>query len=334
LKILISSHAFAPSVGGIETVSSILARQWKLQGHEIEIVTETPGELEWEGLPVHRRLSPLALRRKVCSADFYLQNHISARSLLPAFGSGTKTVILHQSSLWHWDARAGFRGRLKQVIAEQYQNLAISRSIAKALPENTPITGNPYDDQMFRIYPDLFREREIIFVGRLVSDKGADLLLAALRLLVARSAHSSVNLRLTIVGTGPEEGALRAGAEGLDVVFAGMLQGENLAQALNRHKVLVIPSIWPEPFGIVALEGAACGCLVIGSDQGGLPEAIGPAGVTFPNGNVEALADCIQNALGGSISIDQNAVREHLAHHTSAAFAERILNFATSSSEV
>jgi glycosyltransferase involved in cell wall biosynthesis len=63
---------------------------------------------------------------------------------------------------------------------------------------------------------------------------------------------------------------------------------------MNRHRILVVPSIWEEPFGIVALEGIASGCLAIGSEGGGLADAIGACGMTFPNGDSTALAALLE----------------------------------------
>lgn len=316
-------------MGGIETVSAILAREWTRVGHSVEIVTQTPGQPEWEGLPVYRNLSAYALRRKVRAVDLYLQNHISLRSLLPAAACGTRIAVLHQTYLWPWDRRPGLVGRIKRLVARRLHNLAISQAVAKALPMHTPITGNPYDAATFRVDPEIARTRDIIFAGRLVSDKGVDLLLSALRLLKENPAFSAEGVRLTIVGSGPEERTLRGAAADLPVTFVGQLEARALAETLNRHSVLVIPSLWPEPFGIVALEGAACGCWVIGSDQGGLPEAIGPCGSTFPNGDVHALAECILRALDDSNRPSSAAVREHLQSHAPGVFAERILKLAT-----
>ncbi|HCN76524.1 MAG TPA: glycosyl transferase family 1, partial [Verrucomicrobiales bacterium] len=77
-------------------------------------------------------------------------------------------------------------------------------------------------------------------------------------------------------------------------------------------------------FGIVALEGAASGCVVVASDGGGLPEAAGPCGIIFESGNVENLARCLKTAL------EQGApdAREHLQRHQRArivASFERML---------
>jgi glycosyltransferase involved in cell wall biosynthesis len=53
---------------------------------------------------------------------------------------------------------------------------------------------------------------------------------------------------------------------------------------------MVIPSRWREPFGVVALEGLACGCVVLASDGGGLPDAVGPAGLLFKRGRLADLS--------------------------------------------
>ena len=86
---------------------------------------------------------------------------------------------------------------------------------------------------------------------------------------------------------------------GLDdqVQFRGAQSGAELAATLNQHQILVVPSKYDEPFGVVALEGIACGCAVIGSSGGGLPEAIGPCGITFSNGDIGALESAMERLL-------------------------------------
>jgi glycosyltransferase involved in cell wall biosynthesis len=126
-----------------------------------------------------------------------------------------------------------------------------------------------------------------VFLGRLVSDKGADLLLEAIALFAPPRPT------LTIIGSGPEQASLRHRVRDLQiadsVVFSGPLEGEALVRSLHAHQVMVIPSVWEEPFGMVALEGIACGCVVLASDGGGLPDAVGAAGLLFQRGDVESL---------------------------------------------
>jgi glycosyltransferase involved in cell wall biosynthesis len=166
----------------------------------------------------------------------------------------------------------------------------------------------------------------LLFVGRLVSDKGVDLLLDTMALLADRGQRP----RLTVVGEGPERGPLIAQAERLgltaQVSFAGLQTGEQLVRTMNAHRVLVVPSRYEEPFGIVALEGIACGCLVVGSAGGGLKEAIGPCGMTFANGDREGLAQALERALqsaaDGQAPLSSEAVA-HLNLHSSGEVLAR-----------
>jgi glycosyltransferase involved in cell wall biosynthesis len=108
------------------------------------------------------------------------------------------------------------------------------------------------------------------------------------------------------------------------VTFAGVRRDEALVRELNRHKIMVAPSTYHEPFGIVALEGIACGCVVVGSERGGLREAIGPCGPTFPNGDAAALAECLRELLTdeGKIRAYRDRAPEHLARFTKQGVSE------------
>ena len=204
------------------------------------------------------------------------------------------------------------------------------QEVAAVIGFNAPseVIPNPYDDTAFVEDIHSSRERDLVFVGRLVSDKGVDLLLEALALLRERGLEPA----LTIVGGGPEESALKARVDELklagQVCFAGVRRGADLTAVLNRHRILVVPSRWNEPFGIVALEGMACGCVVVGSEGGGLPEAIGPGGVTFPNGDVAALAERLAMLLTHpeQLAHYQSAGRAHLARHRPDAVATAYLH--------
>ncbi len=153
------------------------------------------------------------------------------------------------------------------------------------------------------------------------------MLLEALGLLRAQG----LTPRLTVIGDGPERASLQQLARDLQVedtvTLVGAKNGDELVRLLNRHQILVVPSRWAEPFGIVALEGLACGCVVVGSEGGGLPDAIGPGGPTFPNGDAPALAQALAGLLTDPAR--QAAYREqaadHLARHTPAAVANAYL---------
>ena len=276
---------------------------------------------------ITRKPSITELFRLLRWCDLFFQNNISLRSLIPALLLKKPTLVVHQTWLRSTRGEMTWNNRIKQLLLPRVTNVAISKSVADGISGHSFVIGNPYDDAVFRLARNVARDKNFIFVGRLVSDKGADLLLQALKLL----QNDGLTPDLTIVGSGPEEQNLRQLAVelGLDrqVTFAGQKSGAALAEFLNRHRILVVPSRWTEPFGIVALEGIACGCVVIGSEKGGLKEAIGPCGVTFENGNVRALADQLKRLLNDpdrQINLRQHAA-EHLAKFQSDAVAAAYL---------
>lgn len=305
MKILFSSYTFAPNVGGIESVSAILAENFAEAGYEIEVVTETLDEenvqrptpnvqrpMSESNFRLTRRPSVEQLLRLVSWCDLLFQNNISLRSLIPALLLRKRAIVVHQTWL-----RSGWSDRIKRALLPRVTNVAISEAIRDHINVPARVVGNPFDDRVFRLVPGAARDKTLVFVGRLVSDKGLDVLLQALKHLQRENLRPD----LTIIGSGPEEQTLRRLATdlGLDrqVIFAGKQSGDELARLLNQHRILVVPSRWPEPFGVVALEGIACGCVVVGSSGGGLSEAIGPCGNTFENGDERALVDCLRNLL-------------------------------------
>lgn len=96
------------------------------------------------------------------------------------------------------------------------------------------------------------------------------------------------------------------------------MSGRELVAELNRHRYLLVPSLWKEPFGIVALEGMACGCWPIVVDGGGLPEAIGNLGTVFTRGDVNDLSEKMLSVKRKNVLLtDQwTDVQQHLREHT------------------
>ena len=287
MKILFTSHSFHPSLGGIETVSDILARYFVSAGHSVRLITQAIGDAE-----THKQLYPFSVVRKPsCSelvdcyrwADIIFQNNIEVRQLWPLLFLRRPCVISLHTWVRSIDGQRGWRHRLKLLALRRADRLiACSNAIRLDTESRAMVIGNPYNDGMFRRLSHVARRHAIVFLGRLVSDKGADMLVQAF------AALQPTDWTLTMIGLGPELPRLQALVAELgvnnSVHFLGALQGESLAEVLNQHEILVVPSRWREPFGIVVLEGLACGCVVLTSDGGGLPDAVGPAGVLFRRG--------------------------------------------------
>ena len=327
MKILLSSHSFAPSVGGIETCSLTLAREFRRTGHEVRIVTQSiSNEPEGDhGFNVLRQ----PLRGELISAirwcDVFYQNNISLQTGWPLLVIRKPWFVTTQTWLGQNDQAIGRIGKMKRYMLRYAHNIYISDAIAKHVGHPGPVLGNPYDHETFRLYPGGARNRDLVFLGRLVSDKGCDLLMDALRLMKAEAFQPTA----TIIGDGPERIALEKqivdSSLKSQIRFVGKMSGDALATELNRHRVIVIPSRWNEPFGIVALEGMACGCIPVVSSGGGLPEATGALGVVFPNGDVNALVDSIKSTLNvGNASRYEFA--NHLARFEATAVAQRYLD--------
>ncbi|HKV06554.1 MAG TPA: glycosyltransferase family 4 protein [Thermoanaerobaculia bacterium] len=320
MKILMGSPAFLPHVGGLEINVANLARGIARQGHEVAVVTTTPGDGP-DGLPfpVVRNPSPREFLRWVRWCDVFFQANVSLKTLWPLLLVHRPWVVSHHSWYRRPDSRIAWQDRTKRLLLRfAAASIAVSRAIADDLETPSVVIPNPYRDDLFRRRPEIERTGDLVFVGRLVSDKGVDVLLDALALL----GREGLRPRLTVIGDGPEsqplrEQAARLGISG-QVELLGTRTGEELVELLNRHRILVAPSRYNEPFGIVALEGIACGCVVVGSEGGGLKDAIGPCGKTFRNGDPEDLAQALGDLLRRPEAHAEllSHAGEHLAEHS------------------
>jgi len=146
-----------------------------------------------------------------------------------------------------------------------------------------------------------------VYLGRLAREKGVDVLLRAFAALVAHVPDA----RLRIVGAGPLDAVLRAEAERLGlgsvVEFVGQASREQVDAELESAWALVAPSLWAEPFGIIALEALARGVPVIATKGGGFEETVNEpsTGILVPPGEERALADALREVATGAAFPEQ-----------------------------
>ena len=332
MNILFCSVPFRPSVGGIETVSALLAERFQRSGHRVVLVTQTASDvLDTDAFEVVRQPSAQRLFALVRWAEVVFHNNISLRFAWPQLLLRRPWVVAHHT----WIPTRGLAARLKRWVLPQARHIAVSQAVADSLGVPCAVVPNPYADDVFARIEGIARERELVFVGRLVSDKGVDLLIDALALLARRGRH----VRLTVVGDGPEHAALRRQAKALNVAdrvdFVGRRVGPVLVATLNSHQVLVVPSVWEEPFGVVVLEALACGCVPLVTRSGGLPDAVGACGVVLPHSDRRALAATLANGidalLGDPESLDhyRQQVAVQLERHTRDRVARDYLQVLT-----
>ena len=159
------------------------------------------------------------------------------------------------------------------------------------------------------------RQFTIGYIGRIVPEKGIDILLRA-------AARVDGDWRLRVVGGGSARDAMRALAIALNVdervEFAGQLPSAELPAEYHKLDVLVLPSLtrpnWKEQFGRVLVEAMASGVPIIGSDSGAIPGVIGAAGRIVPEGDAEALARALAQLR------DQPRLRRELSEQGRARF--------------
>ncbi len=175
----------------------------------------------------------------------------------------------------------------------------VPRSIVHVLPNGVDPSNLGRPKQLVPGKPDTVSgEKTVFFIGRLVPEKGVQVLLEAIALLLPHIPE----LKLLVGGIGPYEAYLRSKVRELGlndrVVFLGYLDESRRNQYLKLADVAVFPSLY-EPFGIVALEAMAAQVPVIVSDTGGLSEVVshGMDGYKAPPGRPDLLAYYIREIL-------------------------------------
>jgi glycosyltransferase involved in cell wall biosynthesis len=224
---------------------------------------------------------------------------LAARTRLPL------VTTLHGTDVRLARSRPAARSACARVLRASARVTAVSgwladqaAGFAPGLARPISVAPMPVDDLAFSPGSGGRPRDELLFVGRLDRQKGAEVALAAL----ARLTGPAAALCLRIVGTGPEEPALRrlAGELGLAdrVRWDGQLPQAELAGRYRRAAVLVVPGR-DEGLGLVAVEGQLSGAPVVAAASGGLLDVVadGRTGRTFPPGDPDALARTVEAVL-------------------------------------
>lgn len=294
MQILIFTTVFYPLRGGIENLTLNLCKEFIGKGHEVKVIayqkqTDALPDIEVHYAPGFAKMLELFLWCKI----YYMPN-ISLKGIWPLLISPRKRWVVSQND-FSLTNKKNLLSLIKLfMIRFASENISVSKSIATSLGTPSEIIYNCYDNEVFKIDPQVEKTLDFVFVGRLVSQKGCDTLIRACYDL-------KLPFKLTIIGDGPELERLKIMAQQLElsehITFTGTLKSTEITAVLNRHKVMIIPSNGKEGFGIVALEGLACGCRIIASDSGGLAEAVGDFGQLFQPGDVHQLNGLLKEAL-------------------------------------
>jgi glycogen synthase len=241
------------------------------------------------------------------------------------FGRHQGWVQKHPQSHIHAAERAMVRRADEVITCSHYMRSHVAR-IFGVSPAGVTVIPNGIDPRDLEpVVCDLGAlraryagpdERLVLLVGRLVYEKGFHLALDALAPVIRRLG----DVRFVVAGTGTAEAELKHQARRLGLARHGSFLGwvgDDMLHSLYRVADLcIVPSIY-EPFGLVALEAMASGCLCVVADTGGLREVVpgdGTVGLRFPSRDSAALGAVLGRVLTDDAARVQliSEAREHV----------------------
>ena len=325
MKILFWTPLFWPDIGGIEVLAMNTLPALRDRGHQCIVVAshrhrQQPDRMNWKGTPVYRfpfwaalakrdlglmmkirkDLIELKLALQADLLHIHFSGYTAYFQLATAHAHPVPVLVTLHSSLA--DCKAGpdtllgkFLRTADWITAVSHATLLDVRGILPEITKRSSVIYGCVAQPNIDPLPLSFEKPRIVCVGRLVREKGFDLAVDALGLLI----KDYPQLCLTIVGNGPERIPLerRVAELGLtDVVeFTGNVHNNLVPQLFNMATVIVVPSRYREPFGLVALEAAQMARPIVASRFGGLLESVihQQTGLLVENENAVAFAQAI-----------------------------------------
>lgn len=205
----------------------------------------------------------------------------------------------------------------RNVLVEAGMPVSTARIIYTGLELEKYLNG----EQHQRVLDD--NSLNLLYAGRLTSTKGIDTAIDAMAKLVFDQGRPNIKLSLAGSGSADYENHLRdrviqAGLSDY-VSFLGWVSPDEMPALLRKFDVLLMPSIWQEPFARVLLEGMVSSLVVVATPTGGTPEIVidGENGLLFTPGNPDDLAQKI-----GKL-VDDSELRRKLAKAGKQTIIER-----------
>lgn len=187
-------------------------------------------------------------------------------------------------------------------------------------------------------------DKLVVFVGKFAEFKGIDVLLDSAKIYEEKMAQNGKKVETIIVGSGQLENDLKKQAKDLElknVDFVGRKNTEEVNKIQNLADVSLIPSR-NEPFGLVVVEGMACGHPVIATNSGGIPGILNsekqdvsnkektyvtPLGVLVPMDDSKALGEAVCDVLDEKIKFDNKYIANYAKeHYAQEKVTKNILN--------
>jgi len=219
---------------------------------------------------------------------------------------------------------------ISQAVCNEYTKLGIPLSDVQIIHNGINIEAF-YNENPPWSHQGASGPIKLLYVGRISPEKGIHTAIEALALLQDNFPETS----LTVAGSswGNEVLAnLESLAETLgistQIQFLGHIPQATVPQLMKTHHILLVPSIWPEPFGRVVLEGMAAGLVVIGTGQGGMGVVLqdNVTGLVFPPEDAETLAAQIRRLVsepGLASRLVRQAQKEVYGQYTEQKMVEK-----------
>lgn len=337
MRILFWSGTFWPYIGGVEVLGAKLLPKLKECGYEFAVITSL-GNREllvkdsYKAIPVYRFPFWQALSRRNIEELATIKRQVSQlkrdfRADLIHINSVGLSTIFHLETLAALNTTTLVT--VHQNLTEQTVDTLQGKIVCSA--DWVACVSNDVLNHVRRLVPDLTSRSSTIYnglempaetplplpldrprllcLGRLIPDKGYDVAIAALALLISQFPA----LRLTIAGEGQARPALEQQVVDLgladSVEFTGWINPEVVPKLINRTTILLVPSrSSQETFSLVALQAAQMARPVIASSVGGLPEVVADreSGLLVPKENSHALAEAV------AFLLEQPEVASHM----------------------
>ena len=324
MKILLATEWYPPDIGGVSSHVTSLEKYLRKREHNVYIVTrrknrkEKPSIIELstknilEGFFSNGDVKEVF---KEVDPDIVHAHHaftpVPLLSIKVSSELGYPLVLTNHSAYFYdYEAvlriLALFSIPVRSILSKTNKIIAVSETAKKFIEKIVPgvpvtVVPNGVDTEIFTPYgsKDLKEELEdsfiILYVGRLVPRKGIRILLDSMPYILKKIPEA----KLVIVGEGILLNELKERAKVLEieehVIFRGGVSQNNLPDIYRSSDIVVIPSIYGESFGIVAIEAMACGKPVIASPVGGLQEIIidGINGLLLKSVNITEIVEKI-----------------------------------------
>jgi glycosyltransferase involved in cell wall biosynthesis len=326
MRVLLYSRAFAPLIGGMERFAESLADWLCSSGHDVVLWTETSAPRSADRHRDYRVLRSPSTAARLSAlrwADIVHVSGLSLRGITPVLALGQRPIVTHHGHqaicpnglAWTCHAACeagpapgpckacplkGFKGKVSVLMHRlgahmAARNVFVSEYLRSRLGLWAgDVIYNPIP--LLRELPNLSGtgDNEVVaFAGRLVKEKGLNLLIQAMVLLP--------EVKVRVAGSGPMEPAWRALASRLSVAkrihFLGSLTQQALVDLYGQAAVVCVPSSCDEPFGYSAAEPMALGKAVVATPRGALPEILSSQrGFVASSATPEALAESISRA--------------------------------------